>query len=205
MASVQAVQDTVNGIANVAAKVSEATKVAVDSALDLGSRATEDTKATVDRVLALEVKATEETKAAANRALDRALDLGYKATEDSKSVFAANQDLLKKGLGVWQESNQAYANLVLDATRQTLESSLAFRASYDKIVADSLKQVQVISQDERHIAQEAVALYQAQAQEAGDYFAKVLSATSKALGTTALASQSVAKSVSVLFTPDSTQ
>jgi hypothetical protein len=127
-------------------------------------------------------KVNEETKVV----VDAVINTTAKVAEDSKTILAANQEALEKSFVTWQEYNKAYNSLVLEATQQFLNESLAFRANLDKMWADSFKKARVLSLEERQVVLDAVDLFQAQSQATAEYFSRLFTTTSKIFPTTAL-------------------
>jgi hypothetical protein len=150
---------------------------------------------TAKRIANVVTNVSEETKAG----VDSVLNMAAKASEDSRILWTANQELLKKNFALWQEYSQAYANFVVEATRQTLDQSLSFRESLDKTLGESLKKAQVLSLEERQIALDTAKLSQAQARAVAEYAAEMFTTTSKVMTTTALFSDWAAERVVKMF------
>ena len=126
-------------------------------------------------------KVTEETKAA----VDSLTNMAFTTTEEMKTLLISNQEAFKEGFQIWQGFTQAYINFVLEATQQTMGQSLAFRASLDKVWADSFKKARVLSLEERQIVLDATDLVQAQSQATAEYVSRLFTTTSKIIPTTA--------------------
>ncbi len=146
------------------------------------------------------VKMTEETRTV----VDSVATMANTATEEAKSLFATNQETVKKSVEMWQEYTQAYADVVLGATEQSFKQSLAFRENMDKIVTDSFKKAQALSFEERQFGVEMAELVQNQAQAVSEYAVKMFTTTSKVMTTTALFSDWAAERMAKMFTTIST-
>lgn len=146
------------------------------------------------------VKMTEETKSM----VDSVAVMANTATEEAKSLFATNQETVKKSVEMWQECTQAYADVVLEVTEQSFKQSLAFRENMDKIVTDSFKKAQELSLGERQFGVEMAELAQNQAQAVSEYAVKMFTTTSKVMTTTALFSDWAAECMAKMFTTIST-
>ena len=139
-------------------------------------------KETFYSVADVAAKVNEETKVV----VDAVINTTAKVAEDSKTILAANQEALERSFATWQEYNKAYNSFVLEATQQFLNESLAFRASLDKVWADSFKKARVLSLEERQIGLDATDLFQAQSQATAEYFSRLFTTTAKIFPTTAL-------------------
>lgn len=148
----------------------------------------------------LATKMTEESKVA----VDSVSALANSAAEEAKSLFETNQEFVKKSVDMWQEYTQTYADVVLQATEQSFKQSLAFRENMDKIVTDSFKKAQALSQEERQFGVEMAELFKTQAQAASEYAVNIFTTTSKVMTTTALFSDWAAERMAKMFTTIST-
>jgi hypothetical protein len=128
------------------------------------------------------------------------INVTTKATEDTRALLASNQETLKKNLEMWQDFNQAYFNLVVEAMQRHLEQSLALRQDVDQVLANSFKKAQELSLDERQFALDTVELFQSQVQSTSQYAAKMFTTTSKVITTTALFSDWAAERAAKVFT-----
>lgn len=145
-------------------------------------------------------KMTEETRVV----VDSVSAMANTATEEAQSLFATNQETVKKSFEMWQGYTEGYANVVLQATEQSFKQSLAFRENMDKIVTDSFKKAQTLSVEERQFGVEMAELVQNQAQAVSEYAIKMFTTTSKMMTTTALFSDWAAERMAKMFTTIST-
>lgn len=144
----------------------------------------------------LAAKVSEDTKAAVEMWTSNAV----KATEDAKKLLAANQEVLEKSFAAWQDYNRTYTRFVLEATQQVLNESLAFRENLDQVMMGSFKKAHALSEQEREVIVDAAELLQDQAQAGSEYVAKMFTATSKVMTTTALFSDWAAERAAKMFT-----
>lgn len=140
-------------------------------------------------------KVNEDTKIAVEMWTSNAV----KATEEAKNLLAFNQEVLEKSFAVWQESNRAYTHFVLEATQQVLNESLAFRESLDQVMIGSFKKAHALNEQEQQVMVDAAGLIQDQAQAGSQYVAKMFTAASKVMTTTALFSDWAAERAAKLF------
>jgi hypothetical protein len=73
----------------------------------------------------------------------------------------------------WQSYAQAYTDFVFDATRQTLDQSMALRESAGQLMADALKKNQALNARERGLALELAHTFNSQAQVATEQAAEM--------------------------------
>ena len=117
-----------------------------------------DAKEAINLVAESANKATADAKIA----VDEMVNVAAKAAENSQVILASNQKLLQDSFETWQKYTQAYVDFFLNATRQTVEQAFAFRESFDKIVVDSLKRNQALSEAEQGVAVDLVESFQTQ-------------------------------------------
>lgn len=140
-------------------------------------------------------KITDDTKTV----VDSMLNATTKAAEDSQAFLAYTQGMFKENVDTWKDLTEGYANMVLEASQWYFGQSVTFRQNYDQIMADNLKKIKELSEDERKLALNTAEFFQSQIQISSEYAAKMFTTTSKVMTTTALFSDWAAERAAKMF------
>lgn len=133
-------------------------------------------------------------------AVDSMIKVADQVTAETQTVLTYQQDVVKKGLDMWQSNAQVYADLMVQSSQRMMDQSLDLRGRVDQLVIDGFKKNQGLVAQERQVMLDAAEVYQAQAQSAGEYAAKFFTTASKMMTSTALFSDWAAERVAKMFT-----
>jgi predicted nucleic acid-binding protein len=92
--------------------------------------------------------------------------------------MTTQHEYLKEGFELWQSYSQGYADFVVEATQQTLEQTLLFRERMGQVMAETVKKAETLKAQERGVALDLAAAFNAQTQIAAEQTAEMFKAFS---------------------------
>ena len=83
------------------------------------------------------------------------------------------QDLMKTSFELWKKYTQSYADLALEAMKESVQQGMDMREQVEQVMVDAFKQAQELSEKEQEMLLEVTEKFQEQVKSATERLGKL--------------------------------